>query len=76
MDPTLLGVVLALAGAFCVAGGVFDWDSFMSGRGARSVVGIIGRPGARVFYVLFGAAIGGVGLAIALGLLQMNQTQG
>ena len=69
MDPTLLGLILIVSGALCVAAAIFDWDFFMQGRGARGIVAIFGRSATRVFYAIFGAAMGGLGVALALGLI-------
>lgn len=72
MSPTVLGAILALSGLFCSAGGVCDWDFFMQGRGARGIVFIMGRPAARVFYVIFGLVIAAIGVGILAGLIPMN----
>ena len=56
---------IVAAGLFAIAGGVFDWDWFMDNRRAWIFVRVFGRQGARVFYVLLGLAILGIG-AVAL----------
>ncbi len=60
--PWLLG----LAGAFAIAGAVFDWDFFMENRKAALWVRLFGRNGARVFYVILGLVI--IVLAIVVGV--------
>jgi hypothetical protein len=55
-------VVLMIAGVFSVAGGIADLDWFMQSRRARAVIGLMGRRGARVFYLVLGLLIGGIGL--------------
>ncbi len=52
----LAGVFVMGAGAFSILGGVMDWDWYMNNRRARLIVAIVGRTGARIFYVGLGAA--------------------
>jgi hypothetical protein len=47
-------IALGLFSAVCAA---FDFEWFMNHRKARFFVKILGRMGARIFYVLLGAAI-------------------
>lgn len=68
MNP--IGLLFVAAGLFSICGGVFDWDFFMNSRKARLFVGIFGRSGARVLYILLGLAIVGLGALIAMGILQ------
>ena len=64
-----LGLLLVLAGLFAIAGGVFDWEWFMSSRKARTLVKFLGRGGARIFYCLLGSAITILGLLITFGII-------
>jgi len=64
-----LGLLLVLAGFFSIAGGVFNWESFMTCRKARTLVKFLGRGGARIFYCLLGSAIAIVGLLITFGIV-------
>ena len=64
-----LALLLVPAGLFAIAGGVFNWEWFMSSRKARTLVKFIGRGGARVFYCLLGSAITIVGLLITFGVI-------
>lgn len=57
---------LGLAGAFSIAGAVFDWNFFMENRKAALWVRLFGRNGARVFYVILGLVI--IALAIVVGV--------
>ena len=54
-------IVLILVGLFTIAGGTFDWDWFMGHWKARLFLKIFGRNGARVFYIIFGLCIAGLG---------------
>jgi hypothetical protein len=58
IDETSWGFLILIAfGLFSIAGALFDWDWFMEDRRARFIVKILGRSGARVFYVLLGIAM-------------------
>ena len=62
----LTALFVLLAGLFAIAGGVLNWDWFMTNRRARIFVAVFGRQGARLFYVLLGIIVVVFG---ALGLL-------
>jgi hypothetical protein len=64
-----LALLLVLAGLFSIAGGVFNWEWFMTCRKAGTVVKFLGRGGARVFYCLLGSAITILGLLITFGII-------
>ena len=61
--------LLVFAGVFSVAGGAMDWDWFMNSRRAALFVKLLGRNGARVFYIILGVSIAGIGAAIATGAI-------
>ena len=50
-------ILLAAVGLFSIAGALFDWDFFMTSRRATLFVRLLGRQGARVFYLLLGMTI-------------------
>ena len=64
-----LALLLVLAGLFAVAGGVFDWEWFMSHRKARVFVKLLGRNGARVFYCILGSVVAVLGVLITFGFV-------
>ena len=65
MEDTNWGsVIFALWGLFGIACGLFNWDWFMTGRKARLISRVLGRTGARIFYVLMG--LGLIAVAIRL----------
>jgi small neutral amino acid transporter SnatA (MarC family) len=67
MEGTIWGsVIFALWGLFGMAGGLFNWDWFMTGRKARLISRVLGRTGARIFYVLLGLVL--IALAIRIGI--------
>ena len=70
MEDLFVPLLLVAAGSFSVAGAVQDWDFFMESRRARLFVTLLGRSGARAFYVVLGLAIAGVGVAVGLGAIR------
>jgi hypothetical protein len=58
----LMALLFVLVGLFTMSGGLFNWNWFMLSRRARLIVRIFGRGGARVCYVVLGAAIFVLGL--------------
>ena len=69
----MIAWALITVGAFSALGGVMNWEWFMNNRRARFVVSVLGRSGARGFYVLLGLAIAGVGAAGLLGFIDMSR---
>ena len=66
---TMSTVLLVVIGLFSMVGALFDWDFFMNHRKARFIVAMLGREGARGFYLLLGAAIAAGGLSHMLGII-------
>jgi len=62
----LFGVAVGL---FIMGAAVMDWEFFMSHRKARPLVWLLGRFGARVFYVVLGAIFLVAGLLYSLGVV-------
>ena len=46
-----------MAGAFCICAGVFDWDFFFRNYKAAPLVRLLGRQGARKFYIGLGVIL-------------------
>jgi hypothetical protein len=69
----MLPWLLVAIGAFAALGGIKNWDWFMNNRRARLFVTILGRDGARVFYVLLGLFIAGIGFAGLAGVVEMDR---
>jgi hypothetical protein len=63
----LLGCLAILIGASAVLGGLFNWEWYFRLPEADRAVRLFGRGGARVFYVLIGAAFIAIGLRFARG---------
>jgi len=73
MSPELVGWLIAGVGAFTITGAVLDWDWFMNSRKARVFMRLLGRNGARAFYVLLGSGLATLGVLIALGIIQTKK---
>ncbi|MDO4721335.1 MAG: immunity 17 family protein [Peptostreptococcaceae bacterium] len=56
-------ILLVAVGLFSVMAAILNWDFFFNSSKARIWVRLFGRNGARIFYILLGAAI------IVLGIL-------
>lgn len=61
-------IVLILVGAFSLAGGVFNWDWFITGRKARFLVNIFGRQVTRVIYGVIGLVLIVWGMLMMMGI--------
>ena len=58
-------------GLFSILGGVMNWEWYMNNRRAQGIIKLFGRSGARIFYVLLGLALAGVGGAQATGVIDL-----
>ena len=56
-DKIWFVVLFACIGCFSMVGAVANWNWFMNSPRAAFMVKILGRNGARVFYMLLGAAL-------------------
>lgn len=61
--------LILAAGLFSMAGGLFNWNFFIHSRKARLWVKFFGERGARIFYVVLGAAIVTLGTLLATGVI-------
>ena len=59
-------------GAFAILGAICNWDWFMNARKARSVVKLLTRNGARIFYGILGLALVVLGVLGAVGIIDMS----
>ena len=63
------GWIFMAIGLFSVVCAACDFEWFMNHRKARIVLRILGRTGARVFYIVLGAAIMVLGGLVLFGAL-------
>ncbi len=66
----ILIILSILAGAFSLLGAIFDWDFFFNSYKARRMVNLIGRTAARIFYAIVGIFLIGLGICVALSIIQ------
>ncbi|MCA9569220.1 MAG: immunity 17 family protein [Myxococcales bacterium] len=59
MNP--MGLVLVGVGLFSVVAAIQEWSFFMEHRKAQRMIWLLGRQGARAFYVVTGIVIMGAG---------------
>lgn len=58
----MTNLVFILIGLFSILGGVLNWNWFMNNSRARFFVNILGRNGARIFYIGLGILVVAYGL--------------
>lgn len=68
MNP--LGPLLIGAGLFSIVCAAANWDFFINNRKAKLFVAILGRNGARVFYVILGILITVLGVLMTMGVIR------
>jgi hypothetical protein len=55
MDTNILVLIFAFGGGlFCILSSILDWNWFFNSRKAQRIVGLMGRNGARIFYIVLG----------------------
>ena len=59
------GILLVVVGLFAIVCACCDFDWFMNNYRARFFVEVLGRRGARVFYVVLGCVFLVIGLVVA-----------
>ncbi|OPZ88926.1 MAG: hypothetical protein BWY74_02936 [Firmicutes bacterium ADurb.Bin419] len=52
------------AAIFTIMGAIFNWDWFFENRKARLMVSLLGRTGARVFYIIVGLFVAALSFSI------------
>ena len=69
MGAKLLAGLFVLIGSLIAAGAVFEWDWFMNRRRVRGVYTVMGRTGARIFYIVLGLAVAAACTLMLLGVI-------
>ena len=67
-------VVLILAGAYTLLGGLLNWSWFMNSRKAAWIVRIIGPQGARLFYLIVGVVLIVLGVLTQAGRISLGSS--
>jgi len=70
MNP--FGLVFVAIGALSMLGGIFNWDWFMNSRKARTMVKLLSRTGARIFYGVLGLALVVFGVLGTVGVIELQ----
>ena len=65
----LSGLFIVAAGVFSIMGGVFDWDWFFNSTKGQLWVSLLGRNGARGFFIVLGLGLTILGALITLRVL-------
>ncbi len=64
-EVVLLALIFGV-GFYTIIAAYLDWDWFFRHHRARPIVGLFGRQGARVFYILLGGLLVGMGACLLL----------
>ena len=72
MESTIAGVVFSFFGLVGVAGGLWNWQVLMEPSHNYSFIRALGPKGMRVFYVVLGFFLFGVGTAFLLGVIRLG----
>lgn len=68
-QSAIFGLLIASIGLWSLLGAALDLNLMMNHIPTSIWVAIFGRPATRVFYIILGVLLIGLGLAIAVGLL-------
>ncbi len=69
MGSKAIIIFVIFTGIFTVLASAFNWDFFFNNRKARLFVGLLGRTGARIIYLIFGLLIIAFGVALLAGFV-------
>lgn len=67
MYNVIVCILFILVGLLSVAASHFNWDWYFNNYRARFLVKTIGRKGARIFYMVLGLFLVGLGTALLFG---------
>ena len=62
-ENTILGLLVCAGGLFSIVCAAMDFDWFIESYRARFIMKLLGRRGARIFYVVLGASTFCMGVA-------------
>ena len=70
MESLIAGIIFTVCGLIGVAGGLLEWELVMNPAHNYKLVNALGPKGKRIFYVVVGLFVFGVGIAFLVGALQ------
>ena len=62
-------LLIIAAGLLTMFSGIMNWDWFINRRRSTFLVALLGRTGARLFFILLGMIVTSIGLLLATGVL-------
>ncbi|MEO0470587.1 MAG: immunity 17 family protein [Bacteroidota bacterium] len=65
----ITALFLILVGGFSLGSALANWDGFFNHPRSRFIVEKMGRSGARIFYIVLGFILAGIGVASLTGLI-------
>ena len=69
----MIGLFFVAAGLFSIAGAICNWEWFINSRKARTLVKLLSRNGARIFYGVLGLALVVLGTLGAMDVIDMSK---
>ncbi len=54
---TLIQVLLVAFGVFSILGAYFEWNFFYTSKKMQRIIRLIGKSGAKIFYIVIGAIL-------------------
>jgi hypothetical protein len=72
MQSTFVGIIFSFFGVIAVAAGILNWQMLLDPKRNYTFINAMGPTGKRVFYILLGFFIWGVGIAFLTGVLRFG----
>ena len=72
MQSTIVGVIFVFFGVLAFATGLLNWQAILEPKRNYTFINALGPTGKRVFYIILGIFLWGVGVAFLLGTLRFG----
>lgn len=72
MQSTIAGIIFTFFGVIAVAAGILNWQTLLDPKRNYTFINAMGPTGKRVFYIILGLFLWGVGMAFLLGALRFG----
>lgn len=72
MQSTIVGIIFTFFGVIAVAAGLLNWQMLLEPKRNYTFINAMGPVGKRVFYILLGIFLWGVGVAFLMGVLRFG----